>query len=137
MTKNVPSTSPRRLRTAPTISSSVARSARRPIRAPPPKASRRRSRPFLRPRQELRQEPLQVSVHGEEGAVKKHSVGARDADGGEILHLEVADFIRLVLDVDPAEVRVREFCREREETQPVLVAGVAPRGAKAAHLDHA
>ena len=75
-------------------------------------------------------------MHGEERAVKEDLAVARHADGGEVLHLQVADLVRLVLDVDPAEFRLRKLLREREESRAVVGAGVAPRRAKAAHLDH-
>ena len=78
-----------------------------------------------------------MGVNGEKGAVKEHVVAPRDADGGEVFHLQVADLVGLVLDVDPAELRLRKFFREGEEPRAIFGAGIAPRGAKAAHHDHA
>ena len=69
--------------------------------------------------------------------VEQHLLAARDADGGEVLHLQVADLVGLVLDIDPAELGLREFPGEREEAGPVVDAGVAPFGAKAVHDQHA
>ena len=73
-------------------------------------------------------------MDGEEGAVKEHLAVARHPDGGKVLHLQVADLVGLVLDVDPAELRCREFLRQREESRPVFGAGVAPRRSKTTHV---
>ena len=75
-------------------------------------------------------------MHGEERAVKENLAVARHANGGEILDLEIAHLVGLVLDVDPAEAGVRKLRREREESRLVLGARIAPSGAKAAHFDH-
>src|SRR4051794_17413168 len=100
-------TLPRLSRTAPTISSSDGRFARRPIRARQRKARRPPSRLFFRPSDELLEQPLEVRMHREQGAVKQHIAAARHANGGKVLHLELAHFVRLVLDIDPAELRCR------------------------------
>ena len=73
---------------------------------------------------------------GRQRAVEQDLLAARHAEGGEVLHLEVADFVGLVLDVEPAEPRAGEFLRQREEARPVFVAGIAPLRAQAAHFDH-
>ena len=65
------------------------------------------------------------------------SLAARHADRREILHLEIADLVGLVLDVDPAELRPGKFFRQREKSRPVFDAGIAPLGAKATHDQHA
>src|SRR5207253_3672522 len=122
----------RRSPTAPTTSLSAARFARPPTRAPRPRRSRRRLPLFSRS-ERFAQQPLEVRVDRKLHAVKQHLVAARHSDGGEILHLELADFIGLVLDVDPAEFRAGELLAEREEAGAVFDAGVAPLGAKAAH----
>src|SRR5689334_9507210 len=96
---------------APTTSSSAGRSARPPTRARPPRRCRARSRLFSRPREELLQEPLEVGVEGEQGAVKNELVAARYADGGEVLDFQIAERVGLVLDVDPAELGLRELLR--------------------------
>ena len=48
-----------------------------------------------------------------------------------------ADFVGLVLDVHPAELGAGKFSGEREKSGPILHAGIAPLGAKAAHHHHA
>ena len=78
-----------------------------------------------------------MRVHREEGAVKQDFIVPGDADRGEIFDLEIADFIRLVLDIDPAKARRGKFVREGEKPGTIVVAGIAPRGAKAAHDEHA
>src|SRR6185503_17148762 len=103
----------RPLPTAPTTSSSAVRSARRPTRARRPKRSRRRSLLFSR-REELLEQPLEMRMNRQLRAVKEHFVPARYANGGEVLDLQVADLVGLVLDVDPAEIGVGEFFREIE-----------------------
>src|SRR5688572_23941233 len=63
--------------------------------------------------------------------MEEHFVTARDADRREVLHLQVADLVGVVLDVEPAEFGAREALRQREEARAVLDAGVAPLGAQA------
>src|SRR5262245_17378292 len=99
--------SPRLLRTAPTTSSSAGRSARRRTRARRPKRSSRRSLLFSR-REELREQPLEMRMNRQLRAVKEHLAPSRDANRGEVLDFQVAHFVGLVLDVDPAELGLRE-----------------------------
>jgi len=77
-----------------------------------------------------------VGVEGEQGAVKNELVAARYADGGEVLDFQIAERVGLVLDVDPAELGLRELLREGEKPGPVLDAGIAPFCAKAADDEH-
>src|SRR2546425_8750818 len=122
--------------TAPITSWSAARSARPPIRAPRPRRSRRRLRLFFLPSEELLEQPLEMRMDRQLRAVKQQFAPARHADRGEVLDLEVADLVGLVLDIDPAELRLREFLREREEPRAIVDAGIAPFRAKAAHHVH-
>ena len=64
-------------------------------------------------------------------AVEKLLAAARDADGREILDLELAHLLGIVLDVEPCELRLGEAPGEREEARPVFAAHVAPFGAQA------
>src|SRR4051812_8902309 len=130
MTRNARSTWRRRSRTAPTISSSAGRSARRPSRARPPRQSRRRLRLFLRPSEQLLEQPLEMRMDRQLHAVEQHFAIARHADRREILDLEIADLVGLILDVDPAELRAGKLFRKREKARTVLPAGVAPLGAQ-------
>src|SRR5579859_3945939 len=125
--------------TAPTISLSAARSAWRRSRARPP----RRSNPplplfFL---EQLLEQPLEVGMDRKLRAVKQHlliaSLFAHHTDRREILDIEVADFVGLILDIDPAESGGGEFLGQLEEPGTVLDAGIAPFGAKTAHDHHA
>ena len=59
-------------------------------------------------------------------AMEENFIPSRDADGGEVLDFELAHFVGLVLDIDPAELGAREFPGEREKPGPVLHAGIAP-----------
>jgi len=70
-------------------------------------------------------------------AMEENFIPSRDADGGEVLDLELTDFVGLVLDIDPAELGIGEFFSHREKPGPVLHARIAPFRAKAAHDDHA
>jgi len=54
-----------------------------------------------------------------------------DLDRREILDLALAHFLGVVLDVEPAELGLREAPREGEEARAVLPADVAPLGAQA------
>src|SRR4051812_22665795 len=125
----------RRSQTAPITSWWAAPSARPPIRARPPPPSRRRLPLFSRPSEQLHEQPLEVRVNRQLHAVEQHLAIARDADRREVLHLEVADLVGLVLDVDPAEMHPRKLFAEREKARPVFHAGVAPLGAKAGNFD--
>src|SRR5438067_6489563 len=137
MTRSARSTWRRRLPTAPTTSSLVGRSGRRPIRALLPRRSRPRLRLFFLPSEKLLQQPLEMRMDRQLRAVKQDFVVPRDADGGEVLHFQLADLVGLVLDVDPAELGLREFPGEREEPGAVVDTGIAPLRAKAAHDQHA
>src|SRR5262245_14531472 len=64
-------------------------------------------------------------------AMEEHVLAARDADRREVLDLQVADLVGVVLDVEPAERGIWEALRERHEAPPVFDAGVAPLGAEA------
>ena len=70
-----------------------------------------------------------MPVVGEEGAVEELGAVALDQDGGEVLHLAVADFRGVVLDVEPAEARAGKFLRQLEEALAVALAAIAPEGA--------
>src|SRR5438477_11373266 len=135
-TRSAPSMWRRPLPTAPITSWSAGRSARLPIRARRPARSRRRLRLFSLPNEELLEQPLEMRMDRQLRAVKQQLAPARHADRGEVLHLEVAHFVGLVLDIDPAEPRLRKFLREREEAWPIVDAGVTPFRAQAAHHDH-
>src|SRR5512138_896150 len=137
MTRRGRSTWRRPSPTAPTTSWWGGRSARRRTRAPPPRRSRRPSPLSFLPSEELPEQPLEVRMDGEQRAVKQQALSVRHPDGGEILDFEVADFVGLVLDVDPAELGARKLLRERKEARAVLAAGMAPLGAKAADDHHA
>ena len=76
-------------------------------------------------------------MNGQLRAVKQDFVPSRDANGGEVLDLEVADFVGLVFDIHPAELGAGESSGKCKETGSILHAGIAPLGAKAAHHDHA
>ena len=70
-------------------------------------------------------------VVGEEGPVEELVAAALDQDGGEVLHLPVAYFLGVVLDIQPAEARLRELLRQLEKPLAVALAAVAPQRAKA------
>src|ERR1043165_3432224 len=99
-------------------------------RRSPPARSRRRSLGFL---QRL-DEPPEVLEVGEEGTVEELGAAALDQDGGEVLHLPVADFRGVVLDVEPAEARAGELLRQREEALAVALAAVAPQRANTSDI---
>src|SRR5690349_527977 len=119
MIRSAPSMWRRRSRTAPTTSWSAARSARPPIRALRPRPSRRRLPLFFRSEQ-LLQQALEVRVDRELHAVEENFIPARHADRREVLDLEVADFIGVVLDVDPAEFDAGEFLPQGKKAGPVV-----------------
>src|SRR5882672_6722809 len=97
--------------TAPTTSS-AARSATRRTRARPP---RRSSPPLLLSFLEQRfEQALEVRMDRQLRAVEQHLIASRHADRREVVHLEVADFLGLVLDIDPAELGGGEFLRQLE-----------------------
>ena len=58
-------------------------------------------------------------------------------DGGEVLDLALADFLGVVLDVEPGEPGLRKALGEGEEPRPVFAAHVAPFGAKAGYGEFA
>src|SRR5262245_40324818 len=101
----------RRSPPARTTSSSVGRSARRRIHLPRRPRSSRRSLGFS---QRLQQAP-EVLVVGEERTVEELGSVALDQDGGEVVHLPVAHFLGVVLEVEPAEARLRKLLRQLEE----------------------
>ena len=107
------------------------------FRALLPRRSRPRLRLFFLPSEKLLQQPLEMRMDRQLRAVKQDFVVPRDADGGEVLHFQLADLVGLVLDVDPAELGLREFPGEREEPGAVVDTGIAPLRAKAAHDQHA
>ena len=64
-------------------------------------------------------------------AVKEHLTVARHPDGGEILDVgELAELVRLVLDVEPAELDAGKLLLQGEKARSVLDAGIAPFGTK-------
>src|ERR1044071_4097345 len=110
---------------APTTLSEGGRSAPRRTRAPRHRRSRTRSLGFL---QRLEQAP-EMLVVGQEGAVEELGAVALHQEGGEVLHLAVADLRGVVLDVEPAEARAGKFLRQLEEALAVTLAAIAPQGA--------
>jgi hypothetical protein len=58
-------------------------------------------------------------------------VSALNEQGREILDIEIADYIGLILDIDPDEALVRVTRRKRGKGIAVLCAGAAPCGAQA------
>src|SRR6185369_2088772 len=126
-TRSARSTWRKHSETAPTISSWGGRSARPRTRAPPHRRFRTRSLGVF---QRLEQPP-EMLVMGEEGAVEELGAVALHEEGGEVLHLPVADLGGVVLDVEPAEARAGKFLRQLEEALAVAFAAVAPQGAKA------
>ena len=52
-------------------------------------------------------------------AVEQHLLAARDPDRREVLDLQIADLVSVVLDVEPAELGARKLLRELEEPRPV------------------
>ena len=68
-------------------------------------------------------------VVGEEGTVEELGAVALDEEGGEILHLPLADLRGVVLDVEPAEARAGKFLRQLEEALAVALAAIAPQRA--------
>ena len=70
-------------------------------------------------------------VLGEHDAVEQHLFAALHLDGGEVLDLQVADFLGVVLGIEPDELGLRELARQRLETGAVGPAGIAPFGAQA------
>ena len=70
-------------------------------------------------------------VVGEERTVEELGAVALDQEGGEVLHLPVANLRSVVLDVEPAEARAGELLRQLEEALAVALAAVAPKGAYA------
>src|SRR5262245_33242321 len=122
--------SPRRSPRAPTTSWWGGRFARRPIRARRRPRSSRRSLRFF---QRLEQPPEMIVV-GEEGAVEELAAVALDEEGREVLHLPVAHFLGVVLDVEPAKARLRKLLRQLEEALAVRLAAVAPQRTKAGDI---
>ena len=73
-----------------------------------------------------------VGACGITGPKKRSAGGVGDEQGREVLDVEVAERVGVVLDVDPGEVGVAgELRRQRGEGRAVLAAGDAPRGAQA------
>jgi hypothetical protein len=68
-------------------------------------------------------------------AVEEHAAALFHQDGGKVLHLQVADLLGVVLDVEPAELGLRELRGQREEAFLVGDAAVAPKRAKAGHAE--
>src|SRR4051812_48689568 len=116
----------------PTTSWSDGRSARRRTPAPPRPRSRTRSLGFFLPLRVLHEgldEPPEMLMVGEEGTVEDLGAVALDEDGGEVLHLPLAELRGVVLDVEPAKARAGEFLRQLEEAFAVRFAAIAPQGA--------
>ena len=67
-------------------------------------------------------------VMGEHHAEEELLLSALHLDGGKVLHL---GRIGVLLDIHPAEFRLREALGERQEPGPVGLAGIAPFGAEA------
>jgi len=63
--------------------------------------------------------------------MEQHLLAACDPDGGEVLHLQVAHRLGIVLDVQPCELGLRKLPGERLEARSVIDAGIAPKGAQA------
>src|SRR5687767_14952308 len=95
----------------PTTSWSAGRSTRPLTRAPRPRQSKA---PWLRFFQRLDEAP-EVLVLRRERAVEELGAVALDQNGGKVLHLALAHFRGVVLDVEPAKARLRELLRQREE----------------------
>src|SRR3954468_4286452 len=114
----------------PTTSWSGGRSARRRTPAPPRPRSRTRSLGFF---QRL-DEPPEMLLVGEEGTVEDLGAVALDEDGGEVLHLPLADLRGVVLDVEPAKARAGELLCQLEEAFSVRLAAIAPQGAQAGDI---
>src|SRR5712671_2015498 len=121
--------------TARTTSSSGGRCTRRPRRAPRRSRSRTLSPRFFLSRsifkKKLFQHPRELLWLRQHHAVEELLGAARDADGREVLDLELADLLGVVLDVEPCELHLREAPGEREKARPVFAADVAPFGAQA------
>jgi hypothetical protein len=54
-------------------------------------------------------------------------------DGGEVLNVEVADKIGLILDINPDKLLLGMFRSQCLEARPVLFADIAPCGAQAGY----
>src|SRR5712691_11900321 len=134
-TRSAPSTRRRRSRTAPTTSSSGGRSARPPTRGRRRKPSSAPSRLFFP--EQLFQQALQEVVGRRLRAVEKRLPAALDQEGREVLDLQVAHLVGVVLGIEPGEPGLRKAFRQREEARAVLGANVAPLGADAGHLEFA
>src|SRR5882762_6679715 len=131
-TRSAPSTRRRRSRTAPTTSSSGGRSARPRTRARRRKPSSAPSRLFFP--EQLLQQALQEVVGRRLRAVEKRLPAALDQEGREVLDLQVAHPVGVVLGIEPGETRLREALRQLEKPRPVFRADIAPLGADARHL---
>src|SRR5882762_902867 len=134
-TRNAPSTRRRRSRTAPTTSSSGDRSAR-------PRTPGRRRKPSSAPSrlfspEQLLQQALEELMGRRLRAEKKRLPAALDQEGREVLDLQVAHLVGIVLGLEPGEPGLRKAFRQREEARAVLGADVAPLGADARHLEFA
>jgi len=70
-------------------------------------------------------------------AAEKRLRAAPDHDGREVLDLQVAHPVGVVLGIEPGEAGLRKAPGQLEKSRPVLRAEVAPRGADARHLEFA
>src|SRR6267143_2118617 len=134
-TRNAPSTRRRRSRTAPTTSSSGGRSAR-------PRTPGRRRKPSSAPSRlfspkQLLQQALEELMGRRLRAAEKGLRAALDQEGREVLDLQVAHLVGIVLGIEPGEPGLRKAFRQREEARAVLGANVAPLGTDAGHLEFA
>src|ERR1700716_762506 len=116
--------------TARTTSSWDGPCTRPPSRAPRRSPSRTPSPRFFLSRfifkNKLFQHPGELLGLRQHYAVEKLLAAAHDADRREILDLELADLLRVVLDVEPRELHAGKAPGERLEARPVLAAYVAP-----------
>jgi hypothetical protein len=68
--------------------------------------------------------------------VEQHLVVACHPDGRKVLHVrKLAELIRLVFYIHPAEFHIRKLLAQGEKARPLLDARIAPLGAKAAADD--
>src|SRR5213079_1318146 len=134
-TRSAPWTQRRRSRTAPTTSSSGGRSARPPTRGRQRKRSSAASRLSF-PEQLLQQAPQEV-VGRRLRAAEKRLRAAPDQDGREVLDLQVAHLVGVVLGIEPGEAGLWKAPGQLEKPRPVLCAQIAPLGADACHLEFA
>src|SRR5205823_4779336 len=70
-------------------------------------------------------------------AAEKRLRAAPDQDGREVLDLQVAHLVGVVLGIEPGEAGLRKAPGQLEKPRPVLCAQIAPLGADACHLEFA